>query len=166
METAYIGIGSNLGDPLRRCLEAVDRIGKVPNCSVLDRSGWYRTEPVRVKGQNWYVNGVISLSTGLSARELMSNLLAIEADMGRVRKKRWEPRVIDLDILLFGREIIREPGLTIPHPLMHTRRFVMAPMVDLAPDLIHPSLGKSMIRLLHEIPADEQIIRPVEAKTC
>lgn len=154
-------------DPIRKCLEAVDRIGRIPDCRVLECSRWYRTEPVGVEGQNWYINGVISLSTGgLSARELIKSLLAIEADMGRVRKERWEPRVIDLDILLFGREVIREAGLRIPHPLMYRRRFVMAPMADLAPGLIHPSLGKSMIRLLNEIPAEEQIIRPVEEKLC
>lgn len=167
MKTAYIGIGSNLEDPLQKCKEAADRVGRIPECRLLDRSRWYRTEPVGVEGQNWYVNGVISISTGgLSARELMSNLLAIEEDMGRIRKERWEPRVIDLDILLFGREIICEPDLTVPHPLMHTRRFVMAPMVDLAPEIIHPLLGKSMTELLKEIPVDEQRIRPIEATIC
>lgn len=167
MKTAYIGIGSNLGDPLQNCREAVDRMGRIPDCRILKCSQWYRTEPIGVEGQGWYVNGVASVSTGgLSAREMMGSLLAIEADMGRVRKERWEPRIIDLDILLFGDEIIQEPDLTIPHPLMHGRRFVMAPMAGLAPELMHPSLGKSMTALLKEIPPGEQMIRPIEAEAC
>lgn len=159
MKTAYIGIGSNLGDPEKNCLEAVDRIGKIPKCAVISLSNLYRTEPVGVNGQDWYVNGVAAVSSGISPEELINRLLNIEADMGRIREgERWEPRVIDLDILLFGKEIIQMEKLTVPHPLMHKRRFAMAPMVDLAPDLTHPSLGKSMLDLLREIPEDGQAL--------
>ncbi|MDB9823462.1 2-amino-4-hydroxy-6-hydroxymethyldihydropteridine diphosphokinase, partial [Deltaproteobacteria bacterium] len=141
MKTAYIGIGSNLGDPEKNCLEAADRIGRIPHCSLITLSNLYRTEPVGVEGHEWYINGVAAISTGISPQNLIEELLFIEADMGRVRKgEQWEPRVIDLDILLFGKEIIQVEKLTIPHPFMHKRRFVMAPMVDLAPDLTHPSL--------------------------
>jgi 2-amino-4-hydroxy-6-hydroxymethyldihydropteridine diphosphokinase len=160
--TVYIGIGSNLGDPMKNCLEAVERIKRLPECDFMGISKWYRTEPVGVDGQNWYMNGAVCISTKLGAPELMKKLLAIEADMGRVRKEKWEARIIDLDILLYSDEIIHEKGLSVPHPLMSERRFVMAPMVDLAPDLLCPLRGKTMIELLAEIPANEQAIEPVK----
>lgn len=162
MKTAYIGIGSNLGDPENNCLEAVDRIGRIPSCKVTRVSRMYRTEPVGVNGQEWYLNCVAEISSGISAKRLMERLLAIEKDMGRVREGgRWQARIIDLDILMFGMELIHEDNLTVPHPLMHRRRFVIVPMVDLAPDLIHPSLGKSMSELLQEIPGDGQEVKPL-----
>jgi 2-amino-4-hydroxy-6-hydroxymethyldihydropteridine diphosphokinase len=160
METAYIGIGSNLGNPERNCLEAVDRIREIPDCKVIGISKLYWTEPVGVDGQGWYVNCAASISTKVFPQALMEGLLAIEKHMGRVREEgRWMPRVIDLDILLYGREIIHEENLTVPHPLMHIRRFVMVPMVDLAPDLDHPSLGKSMSELLQNISEDGQVVQ-------
>ena len=145
MKTAYIGIGSNMGDRTRNCLEAVDRVGMMPDCRILKLSGLYETEPVGVEGQDPYINCVASLLTGLPARGLMKDLLLIEAEMGRVRKGRWEPRVIDLDLLLFGSDIIDDEGLKVPPPLMHERRFVMAPMNDLVPDLIHPVIRRTMV---------------------
>jgi len=167
MKTAYIGIGSNLGNPEKNCLEAVDRLGRIPECKVARVSGLYRTEPVGVNGQEYYVNCVVEVLTGLSAKRLMERLFAIEEDMGRIREgRRWQARIIDLDILLFGRELIHEDNLTVPHPLMHRRRFVMVPMVDLAPDLIHPSLGKSMSGLLQEIPEDGQDVKPIGGLQC
>ncbi len=144
MKTAYIGVGSNLGDKINNCLEAVVRIDEISGCRVTAQSDFYRTQPVGVKGQDWYVNGVIVLSSDIPARDLLKGLLAIELDMGRERKRKWDSRIIDLDILLFGEEVISEKGLQVPHPLMHLRRFVLAPMVSLAPDLVHPVLRKSM----------------------
>jgi 2-amino-4-hydroxy-6-hydroxymethyldihydropteridine diphosphokinase len=167
MKTAYIGIGSNLGNSEKNCLEAVDRIGQIPKCKVARVSGLYRTEPVGVNGQEYYVNCVAEVLTGLSAKRLMERLLAIEKDMGRVREGgRWQARIIDLDILLFGSELIHEDNLTVPHPLMHRRRFVMVPMVDLVPDLIHPSIGKGMSELLQEIPEDGQDVKPLGGRQC
>jgi 2-amino-4-hydroxy-6-hydroxymethyldihydropteridine diphosphokinase len=159
VQTAYIGIGSNLGDAYNNCLIAVEKIGRVSGCSLLGISPWYKTEPVGVKNQDWYVNGVVSISTNMAARNLIKILLAIEEDMGRIRKERWASRIIDLDILIFGPDIIREENLTIPHPFMHQRRFVMAPMVDLAPNLVHPVLGKTMLELLKTIKGDGQGIQ-------
>ena len=161
-KTAYIGVGSNLGDKINNCLEAVDRIDEISGCRVTARSGFYRTQPVGVKGQNWYVNGVIMLSADISAQDLLKSLLAIEVDMGRERKRKWDSRIIDLDILLFGEEVISEKGLQVPHPLMHLRRFVLAPMVSLAPDLVHPVLGKSIAELLVDAPKKEQFVVPME----
>ncbi len=149
-KTAYIGIGSNLGDKLENCLEAIELIRGIPEGVLLARSNFYRTEPVGVKGQDWYVNGVISLKTVISAQDLLQCLQGIEERRGRVRGSKWGPRTIDLDILLFGQDIINDEDLEIPHPFMHLRRFVLVPMVQLAPDLVHPVLGKTMFQLLED----------------
>ena len=162
MKTVYIGIGSNLGNPLQNCFDSIDRIGNIPECNIIGISDLYWTEPVGIDDQDWYVNGVVSISTDISAQDLMNRLFEIEKDMGRIRNRHWESRVIDLDMLLFGSDIIHEQGLTVPHPLMHKRRFVLAPMVDLAPDLKHPSFEKTMFELLQAIPEDKQIVKPVE----
>jgi len=136
-------------------------IEQIPGCQLTGCSDWYLTKPVGVKGQDWYVNGVVSISTKIPAPDLLRRLLAIESDMGRVRTKRWEPRIIDLDILLYGREIIHEEDLTVPHPLMHLRKFVLVPLVQLAPDLIHPSLGVTMAELLGRIQNKGQEVVPL-----
>lgn len=148
VKISYIGIGSNIGDKLFNCLKAIELIKRIPGCRIMAQSDFYRTEPVGVEGQEWYLNGVISLSISISARELLQSFLDIETCMGRKRKGKWDPRIIDLDILLFGDDIINEEDLIIPHPRMYERRFVLEPLARLAPDLIHPLLGKSMAGLL------------------
>jgi 2-amino-4-hydroxy-6-hydroxymethyldihydropteridine diphosphokinase len=160
--TAYIGIGSNLEGKRHNCLTAVERVEQIPGAALTGRSDWYLTRPVGVKGQDWYVNGVVSISTKIPPRDLLGRLLAIESDMGRVRRKRWESRIIDLDILLYGHEIIKEEDLTVPHPLMHLRKFVLVPLVQLAPDLIHPSLGVTMAELLRRMTNNGQEVIPLE----
>ena len=163
MKTVYIGIGSNLGDPYKNCIKAVEAIKENPFCRVKVLSPFYKTEPVGVEGLNWFVNAVLSIDTRLPAEELIKTLMEIESELGRIRTGvRWESRVIDLDILLFGNEIINDKNLIVPHPRMHLRRFVMAPMVDIAPDLIHPVNGKTMADLLKEIPSDEQEVKLME----
>ena len=162
MNTAYIGIGSNLGDRHQNCLMALDMLQKTPGCELTGHSDWYLTEPVGVKDQERYVNGVASLSTELSAHDLLRTLLVIEQDMGRVRRKRWESRIIDLDLLLYGQEVINEKHLTVPHPLMHVRRFVLVPMVELEPNLRHPSLGLTMSELLRRLPENGQAVSLIE----
>ena len=164
MKKAYIGIGSNLGDKLKYCQEASDRIINLPGCRLNAESSYYRTEPVGVEGQDWFINGVVCIETDLPATGLLENLLSIEADMGRKRKKKWDARTIDLDILLFGEDIIHEPDLTVPHPLMHVRRFVLIPMVELSPDLRHPLLHKTMLQLLASLPEKEQPVFPLGEK--
>ena len=163
MKTVYIGIGSNLGDPYENCIKAVETIKEYPFCRIKALSPFYKTEPVDIEGQNWFVNAVLSIDTSLSAPELIEMLLKIEKKMGRIRSGiRWESRVIDLDILLFGNEIINDKKLTVPHPRMHMRRFVMAPMADIAPELIHPVQKKNMADLLKEIPSEEQKVKLME----
>ena len=159
---AYIGVGSNLGDKLGHCLKAIDRANEIPGCKVKAKSHFFRTEPVGVKVQDWYVNGVFSLLTDVSAQHLLHSLLAIETSMGRERKRKWDSRIIDLDILLFGEEVISEEGLKVPHPLMHLRRFVLVPMVSLAPDVVHPVLDKTMVELLAGVPKKAQAVVSME----
>jgi 2-amino-4-hydroxy-6-hydroxymethyldihydropteridine diphosphokinase len=161
-KTAYIGIGSNLGDTLNNCDKAIDLINGISGCEVVACSDFFRTEPVGVEAQDWYVNGVISLTTGLSVKELLNNLLAIESGLGRKREKKWDSRIIDLDILLFGEEVIEEKDLRVPHPHMHLRRFVLVPMVQLAPDLIHPVLGTTMAELLNNSSLQGQAVIPIK----
>ena len=161
MRTAYIGIDSNLGDKLNNCLKSIDLIERIPGYRVEAQSDFFRTEPVGVEDQNWYVNCVISLQTDISVQQLMKSLLSIEASLGRERKRKWDPRTIDLDIILFGQDLINEKNLTVPHPLMHKRRFVLVPMVQLAPDLIHPVLEKSMTELLNALPEERQAVIPL-----
>ncbi len=161
MNTAYIGVGSNLGDKLQNCCKAIDLINSIENCTVKTQSPFYRTEPVGVASQDWYVNGVIRVETGLSARDLLRSLFSIETGMGRVRKQRWESRIIDLDILLYGHHVIDEKNLTIPHPLMHMRKFVLMPMVQLDPYLVHPVLGRTMSELFDDLTEEGQGIMPI-----
>lgn len=154
--TAYIGIGSNLGDRHRNCLDAVFRIHRIPDCRVTGVSEWFHTRPIGVEDQDWYINGAVSVKTKMPAQDLLRHLMAIEKDMGRVRVERWGPRTLDLDILLFGEEIIDEANLKVPHPRMHLRRFVLVPMAELAPGLVHPALGVSISQLLEGLPVDGQ----------
>lgn len=161
-KTAYVGVGSNLGAKLSNCLKAIEMVDNIQGCRVMARSDFFRTDPVGVEGHDWYVNGAISLETDLSAHELLNNLLAIEANLGRKRNKKWEPRTIDLDILLFGQDVIDEKDLTIPHPLMHLRKFVLMPMVQLVPNLVHPVLGNTLEELLNNPSVEGQTAIPLE----
>jgi len=119
----------------------------VTGCSAL-----FKTEPEGVTGQDWYANLVAQLATTQRPSQLLKGLMDIESGMGRMRKKRWEARIIDLDILIFGQEIIELDNLTIPHPLLHKRRFALEPLVQLAPDLVHPVLGLTLSQLLNKLP--------------
>jgi 2-amino-4-hydroxy-6-hydroxymethyldihydropteridine diphosphokinase len=163
-ETAYIGIGSNLGEPLENCRTAIRLLGGMRGCRIKDRSRFYQTEPVGVKGQGWYVNAVVSLWTEMPPRHLLEGLLAVETRMGRVRKEKWGARLIDLDLLIHGDRIMDEQGLIVPHPRMHERRFVLLPMIDLAPALVHPVYGKTMAELLDECPGKGQEVIPLGDK--
>jgi len=162
MTTAYIGIGSNVGEKHKNCLKAIEMIGQIPGCKLIENSDLYLTKPVGVEDQDWYVNGVITLRTDLSPQDLLNDLMSIEEKMGRVRRERLESRIIDLDILFFVQEIINEKHLTVPHPRLHSRRFVLVPMTQIASDLTHPSLGLTMAELLGKCPEDGQVVIPVK----
>jgi 2-amino-4-hydroxy-6-hydroxymethyldihydropteridine diphosphokinase len=149
---AYIGIGSNLGDKSFNCRHSIDKINQLPGCHVSAVSAIFKTEPEGFTGQPWYANCVVELSTTQVPSQLLKGLLSVESDMGRIRKKRWEARIVDLDILLFGQEIIESNNLIIPHPLLHKRRFVLEPLVQLAPDLVHPVFKLTIRELLNKLP--------------
>ena len=151
-KTAYIGIGSNLGDKADNCLQSIKNIDRLSGCHVISRSSTFKTEPDGVSGQDWYANCVIQIKTIQGPTGLLRSLMEIESGMGRVRKKKWEARIIDLDILLFNQEIISSDDLSIPHPLLHKRRFVLEPLAQLAPDLIHPVLKVTIRQLKEELP--------------
>jgi 2-amino-4-hydroxy-6-hydroxymethyldihydropteridine diphosphokinase len=139
---AYVGLGANLGpreETLRRALELLERS---PGVDVLAVSELRETEPVGVIEQPRFLNGAAALETSLSARELLDLLLEVERTLGRVRDERWAPRLIDLDLLLYGAETIDEPGLDVPHPRLHERRFALEPLAELDPELVIPGRGR------------------------
>jgi len=150
---AYIGIGSNLGDSRERVNGAFEALGRVPRTRLIARSRLYRTRPMGPVAQDDFVNAVAGVLTQLSASELLQALRGIEAAAGRVRAKRWGPRTLDLDLLVFGDRRIAEPDLTVPHPGMAERGFVLRPLNDVAPTLDVPGLGR-VDELLQRLPDD------------
>ncbi len=165
---AYIGIGSNQENPLENCRRAIERIMSDGRNLLVRCSSFYRTEPVGKKDQEWFVNGVVLVETSLGPGEMLGFLLSLEKEMGRIRGERWGPRVIDLDILFYGEEIIDREGLWVPHPRLHERKFVLIPLKEIAPDLKHPRLGKTISQILSELQGEEKVFLLQEgtAKTC
>jgi 2-amino-4-hydroxy-6-hydroxymethyldihydropteridine diphosphokinase len=145
---AYIGIGSNIGNKLTSCEDAVSEILKVDRHRLLARSSLYKTEPLGYTSQDWFVNGVIKIETDLEPTDLLRSLKTIEASLGRVKTFRWGPRTIDLDILFFDERKIQTDELQIPHPLLHERQFVLLPLAEIDPCLIHPALKKTVQELV------------------
>jgi 2-amino-4-hydroxy-6-hydroxymethyldihydropteridine diphosphokinase len=157
---AYLSLGSNVGDRERNLREAIHKLKTLGHMGSV--SSFYETEPVEFAEQPWFVNCAVALETSQSAAQLMSAVLEIEREMGRVRVQKKGPRSIDIDILLFGDLIVNTPDLTIPHPAMAERRFVLEPLAEIADQARHPVLKKTVGELLHELPTG-QIVR--KAKT-
>jgi 2-amino-4-hydroxy-6-hydroxymethyldihydropteridine diphosphokinase len=154
--TAFLGLGANLGD--RRATLAVARSALAAAAGVhrVAASALYETAPVGgPAGQPAYLNAVLRLETTLPARQLLALCLATEAAFGRRRDERWGARTLDLDLLLYGAAVLDEPELVVPHPELHRRRFVLVPLAGLAPELLHPRLGKTVRELLTDSPAGE-----------
>jgi 2-amino-4-hydroxy-6-hydroxymethyldihydropteridine diphosphokinase len=150
---ACIGVGSNLNDPRQQVMTAIERLDQLPGCQVLRRSSLYRSAPFGPVKQDDFINAVVLLETTVPADSLLARLKEMERIQGRVvRAERWGPRVIDLDILLYGSETIDRPGLTIPHPGIAVRNFVLLPLLEIAPDAVIPGLGP-----IAELPIDEQV---------
>lgn len=147
----FLGIGSNMNDPAFQCMKAIEAISKTNGIKLLRVSSLYRTEPVGVSGNDWFVNAVAEIRTMLKPRELFMSMMDLEKNMGRVRAQKWEQRIIDIDILLYGQEIIRDEEITIPHHELHRRRFVLVPMCEIGSHVIHPSFGISMKGLLERL---------------
>lgn len=150
--SAYIALGSNLGNKRLNIIKAVWFIKNLKQTTFSRASGFYKTPAEGNHNQPNFINAVAEIKTFLSAITLLNELLKIEKRMGRIRtNKRWHPRPIDLDILLYNQETYRSPRLIIPHPRMHKRLFVLEPLCEIAPDLIHPVLRKPMKVLLKEL---------------
>ena len=150
-ETVYLGLGSNLGDRRAALALAIERLEKA-GVRIASRSGFYRTEPVEVVDQQEFINQVVACETALSPHALLTVCLLIEQDMGRIRTRDKGPRSIDLDLLLYGDLILADQGLNLPHPRLHLRRFVLIPLAEIAPRLIHPVLGLTIADLLAGCP--------------
>lgn len=150
IERVYLSLGSNLGDRAAHLQTAIGRLKAAGMVQTV--SAFYEAEPVELEQQPWFLNCIVALDTDLAPRELLKTILTIEQRMGRVRFKDKGPRLIDIDIVLFGNLVVDEPGLVIPHPAMHRRRFVLAPLAEIAPDAQHPALHKSVQELLAELP--------------
>lgn len=157
MNDVFLLLGSNLGDRKLLLQTAIEKIAK--------RVGRIQKESAIYETQSWgktdepdYLNQVIFLKTGLPANIVLSEILGIEADMGRKRDEKWGSRLIDIDILFYNEEIIKQDGLQIPHPELHNRRFTLEPLAEIAPDFVHPQLQKSMLRLKKEL-TDSLIVK-------
>lgn len=155
---AYIALGSNLGDRELNLLRAVAEIGRLPDSRVTALSPFYETSPVGVRDQPLFINAVLRLGTGLAPHDLLNRLQRIEDDVfGRTRTVRWGPRTMDLDLLLYGSAVMEDEVLTVPHPRLAERHFVLQPLCDIAPDLVHPVLGRTMADLLASLANDEAV---------
>jgi 2-amino-4-hydroxy-6-hydroxymethyldihydropteridine diphosphokinase len=139
--TAFVGIGSNLGGREAHLRRAIELLSAEEGIEIAAVSEIRETDPVGPVEQGQFLNGAVRVVTDLAPRELLARLLDIERRMGRVRRERFGPRTIDLDLLLYGNETVDEPGLTVPHPRMHERRFALEPLAELDPSLTIPGLG-------------------------
>jgi len=158
-KTVYLSLGSNLGDRQSNLRNAIGRLLELGD--VVEVSSLYETEPVEVTDQPWFLNCAVAVRTDLMPREFLAGILAIEKSMGRVRTQPKGPRVIDIDILLFGQQTINTPELTVPHPAMAERRFVLVPLAEIAPEVVHPTTQESIRELLSKLPEDGAKVKRV-----
>ena len=156
-ETAYLSLGSNLGDRAANLRAAVAQLEVAGH--LLARSSLYETQPVDVPDQPWFLNCVAAIETEKTPKELLQVALQVESAMGRLRFRSKGPRNIDIDIVLFGDRVVDEPGLKIPHQAMHQRRFVLEPLVEIAPEARHPQFGKTAQELLAALAAGPMVRR-------
>ena len=158
--TAFISVGSNLGDKLENCQQGVASLVQ-KSCRLMAQSGIYRTEPVDYLDQDWFVNYVVQIKTRMQPLQLLHSIQRIQKEAGRGRDKiRFGPRILDLDIVLYDGLTMNTSDLTIPHPRMHKRRFVLQPLCDINPALIHPVFNVDMQSLLNALDDEEQRIQP------
>lgn len=159
-ETVFIGFGSNVGDRVDFCDRAVTLLSLLPHSQLLGVSLLYETEPVNDgvnPGDGWFLNGVVQLETDITPKSLLSILREIERSLGRDEDDRSGPRTIDLDILFYGERIINEPDLTVPHPRLHQRRFVLVPLSELDPLWVHPTERRTITQLLAEAKSQSEV---------
>jgi len=163
MVNAYLALGSNLGEREKILKGARQALDAAPGVRVTASSPLYETQPVGgPEGQGPYLNAVLKVETDLSAPELLRRCLKVEALFGRQREERWGARTLDIDLLLRGEETRCEADLVVPHPRLHLRRFVLTPLRDLAPELVHPLLGRTVSELLADLPSGDGVTRLLE----
>jgi 2-amino-4-hydroxy-6-hydroxymethyldihydropteridine diphosphokinase len=154
---AFIGIGSNMGVPAENCEKAIQLLKATTEIEVVAQSCLYESEPVGKTDQNWFVNAVVAIRTLLTAEELLDRVLTIEKDLGRERREKWGPRIIDLDLLAYENHVTSSNALTLPHPEMTKRRFVLLPLSEFANNYLHPVENKTIHELLQELPQKPQV---------
>lgn len=160
MVIAYICVGSNIGDRVGYIQQAHKLLNDTEEINVLESSSLYETEPYGYKGQEWFVNAVIKIETNLSCSELLEECLRIEKQLGRTRNSdmpQWGPRTSDLDILFYGNSIISNTRLQIPHPRFHQRAYALVPFLEIAPDFVHPVIGKTILEIHNNLPEPEEV---------
>ena len=157
MVTAYVGLGSNLGNCRENLLQAWARLAEVRGIKLLALSSPYRSEPVGMESTNWFINAVGSLQTALQPEELLDEMLAVEASLGRKRGLQGKPedRTVDLDLLYWGDRVCDDPKVILPHPEIADRLFVLLPLAEIGPRLIHPVSGKTSLEMLQEYMAKQ-----------
>ena len=152
MAVVFVALGSNLGDRESFLDQALNRLRNLPQTKIVRSSRWYETEPVGGPPQGMFLNGVVELETSLSPMDLFHQMKKIEMDCGRPSEHQSsEPRVIDLDLLFYDDRIIKTPELTVPHPRLHEREFVLLPLTEIAPTWVHPQIKKSAQELLSDL---------------
>lgn len=159
MTVAYLSLGSNKGDRIGYIQQATSLLSAVDGVSIVRTSAFYETEPWNMNSEVWFVNAVVEVKTKLTARELLTECRRIERQLGRVHGDPgvYSDRTIDIDILFFGKEIINEPDLIIPHKFIHLRAFTLVPMLELSPDFVHPVLHKTITELHNDLENPEMV---------
>jgi 2-amino-4-hydroxy-6-hydroxymethyldihydropteridine diphosphokinase len=158
--TVYLSLGSNLGDRAANLAQAVERLRMLG--TIIAESSLYETEPVDVESaQPWYMNCALAMKTELEPQEFLRRMLAVEQAMGRHRCGYKTPRNIDIDIIFFADEVIHSSELSVPHPAMHNRRFVLEPLAEIAPEVPHPILKQTVRQLLDNLPAEAEAVRKI-----
>lgn len=157
MITAYLSLGSNLGDRQANLEKAIELIKGHQGIQLEQVSSLYETEPVGYEDQDWFVNAVVEIATTLSPQELLGAAAEVENQLGRVRTIRWGPRTVDVDILFYGNHLVVEENLEIPHPRIQERAFVLKPLAEIAPDFVHPYYGQTAEDLLENLTDAEEV---------
>ena len=161
--TAIISIGSNMGDKIGNCQSAIESLDRVETSAVVKTSPFYRTAPVDFLDQDWFINAAVQLKTDLAPIRLLQQLQEIQRSAGRVSDPiRFGPRIIDLDIIFYDDAVIDAPQLVVPHPRMHKRAFVLQPICDIDPQLVHPVFQRRVLDLLRELDDPAQGIERIQ----
>ena len=160
--SVFLGLGSNQGEKIKNCEQAIEEILKLEEGFLLSRSSWYYSEPWGRDDQDWFINGVIQIRTELYPDELLMKFKEIEKRLGRKNREKWGPRVIDIDILFYDDLFLESPEMDIPHPRILERNFVLIPLAEIAPQFVHPVLKKTIKELLDTSSDQKKVVKVSE----